>query len=405
MDIQSVKSGRRPSVTSPLIALIKSVYAAQQTANKALVKTVTLIDATGDLEVRCRHNVFASSHDWKLIPGNMMRLTTLFVESGRDFTCDQARTTQIPSFEYDYVNKMPQEFAATHFPDEDQERYAKQLEEWYAKRILSFTFSQLSRPNPGQPIYLDLACQVLQKRSTAKNITLTVWDGSQPSFSVKDGFDFRYCHSIFDGNWCIKNEEYLNMAHGKTVNITVWNNNSEQPIDHWLPCYKLDVEKCPAPVLLFLNVESSLTKDNEVLLVVRSGHHKGKAIRTIKTNSVLGRLMQSRLDDAVFIAESMACDELISITPSNETCASKTLTDEERDLIRDIPPHISLRDLIEFPDQKLDQYECLIRDSDFMNFCGKEFPFGFGKERFMSLIAFIRDIKDKKISFEQIAID
>ena len=391
-DLLSQPSHSRSSVS--LYGVVRRVSADMKTAKSAKSKTLGLMDPSCDstITVCYQHNVFSSNKTRVIVPGNVLRISCLRPRGAAGYECDETSATQIPTFEFDYENGSPATFAEEFFKNGDKE-LVRQLEQWLAERILASGFSRLPAVSGRDKCYIDFACQVLEQRATKKNVTLTVWDGELPSVPVVDSFNVQYSCNIYGDSYRRRNEDTFSLAPHKHVFVTVWQNESQSSVDHFLTCSSLDVNQTQA-FLLFLNTEVSAL-DGGVCLHMRSGHHQGKAVRVIHPHSILGRLLHARLADAVFDAE------LENTCPSVEETASATetrsLTSTEQELIRSLPPYMSLDLLIQWSSQSLSSYETLVRESQEEDFPEDEQTVPFGREQLLRLLTLVKSIQRNEV--------
>lgn len=392
-----------PHSSLPLYAVVSKVSAGQLTATSAKLKTLVLVDEScpSGVTVSCVHNVFAQKEKRNIIPGNILRISRVARQADGTFSCDEAVISQIPAFRFDYENGTPASFAATYFPKGDSQ-IVRRLEKWFADRILLQDFSQLPVITPGSKTYIDFVCQVLEQRATKRNVNLTVWDGSQPSFCVTDNFRAQYCDYIYGDTFCRKNDDVFHLAPQKHVYITIWKNESQSAIDHYHTCSTLELSGTGG-MLLFLNAEIMSTAAG-VALNLRSGHHQGKAVRVVHPDSVLGRQLNRRLTDAIFDAEMEACgqsdDPVFSEAPVVPQTGKRKLTSAESELLHSLPAHMSLSQLMSQSDQSLDSFKQLVLHSDDMNFPADDLSNGFGKEQVLQLLHLLDLIRSDVIEFD-----
>ena len=130
------------------------------------------------------------------------------------------------------------------------------------------------------------------------SMAMTFTDGTLPSIRVKDPYNEMYA-GLVDGE-CVDCERpgIERIEDKKFAHINIWTNESHKsnPSHHFETAHLHDLSD--DWWLLFLNVEVKYNVvDDEIELNLRSGHHKGKGIRTISKSSMLGRMLLPRWEN------------------------------------------------------------------------------------------------------------
>lgn len=376
-----LKDDRSPfSCGATIFAIIKSVTAGGMTSKSATIKTIQLSDPTANLDIE-------SEDKLQLFPGHILKIENIGkIVTGNivKYRCQgTTRLQQIPTFTFDFENRLPEIFDQRYFAISHHREACKILESWQAEKLLSWNFSKLS--HVFSKTYLDFACEVIGQKTTKRNINLIVWDASKPSVQIQDQFrqDYADNRKEFGGTFQRMDESLLSLVGDRVAHICVWMNESYSSIDHFKTC--MNIIPGRQAYLVFLNVEVSPIAGQGLAFSMRSGHHQGKGVRVVSPLSILGRLLSSRLDETIF---DLQLEDIESTQPPAETATDNASTDALHgmttpaeavsstriEMLSQQPAHISRQYFVkEATLAELDGYEELLRNADPVNFDDPEF--------------------------------
>lgn len=243
----------------------------------------------------------------------------------------------------------------------------RHLEEWFSQGVLKNTLSSLPSPSRSDlhsghtESYASwvpfLMTQVVKQQLMELSNLMFVWDGTECNYKVRNPFVEKYSaiHTQHGYTTIERKDDLLKEYCGHLfVGINVWRNHMSL-CPHWNICneYRCDDEgKGSRDFLLFSNVEVRTThprdmsdeerKEKEgngcnpvvsarmVDLNLRSGNHKGKGVRIVKENSILGRMFADRIKE---VKESLifGTQDTMMLSQTGEKDKGKEPTDDDED--------------------------------------------------------------------------
>jgi hypothetical protein len=296
--IEQVKNSNESSFSSApaLFGIIKYVQTERQGISRSPKKTVTLIDPTDEEGLK----VLITHKDGMFHPGDILHIRTLSHEQRARsviFTAPIWDVSEVTSFTTDYEDEADQN---SDLQNESQRTICKFLEEWFASQLLQSS-SLEKLPQPDGTAFMDLVVQPIRKQLMFQSLVLRVWDGTVPNVPVADPFAPEHRAHHPTENWSEQiREDVSEISAGFTVDINVWSNEekSRSACVHFETCLnQIDLQQ--DDYLLLLNVEVKSIVGNMVSLTMRSGHHKGKGARIVKSCSVMGRLFRQAMSQSL----------------------------------------------------------------------------------------------------------
>jgi len=184
--------------------------------------------------------------------------------------------------------------------------------------------------------------QVVRQQLMELSDVMTVWDGSPAMYPVRYPFVEQYAAVESNEGWNtleMPDQHLKQLPANLFVGINVWRNWDTVCL-HWERCHAF---RCNDPdknkdFLLFSNVEVKLTPDDMlpeqdrgrgfVDLTLRSGQHRGKSVRVVYKQSILGKLFRQKLDAVIHALHGE------DTGPSSQTMSSSVIAES---LVRTSP--------------------------------------------------------------------
>lgn len=303
--------------TTAVFAIVRDVTSDWVSVEKSKVKLVHLMDPLSKdplpVTLWCHKGTVYQ-------PASMLKIRGIQKSRRRDGTvhlkADGVNVTQFPIFKYDYEEDEPPDF----FTEYEDRNICELLEQWFADRVTKTRLSDLSsivQQDDRRVCYVNLVGQPWAKRYMECSLTISFTDGSVPSIRTKDPYNEEYA-GLVDGVCAdCQRKGFDQIDVQKLAHINIWSNESHKsnPSHHFETAHLHDLDS--DWWLLFLNVEVRVNEArDEVELTLRSGHHRGKGIRTIAKDSVLGRMLLSRWEP-VSSAEADATSDGAEVGDAN----------------------------------------------------------------------------------------
>ena len=347
-----VKLKETPPETCNVIGIVKQVSSGMvHFQRQQKFKTVMLIDPTTGSKEGVEIDVLAIPEEVFKEIGNIVLFKGVKIkkkerqqdEKRRDSRKSRAKfetqcpdCLEYPALQYDWVEDVVVDELDVYMKDAEEKLKAilRSLEEWFAHLVLTegglskipdLNFSPLySGGVESSASWSDFIIgQVMKQELMELSDIMTIWDSSTLSdkYRVKHPLENEAAakhkgthpseewHSIQRDIPDYQLLESNNLLH--PINVY---RNWETYCHHWVVCnaYRCNDSSSNADFLLFCNIEmrrayedyltdqqKSLQKEKGVTfidLTLRSGQHKGKAVRVVKKHSILGRLFQEKLN-------------------------------------------------------------------------------------------------------------
>lgn len=394
----------------------KSIYGVIRyvAGNRLARQDVTIEDPTGSFSI----SLPKRSADFTI--GNVIRVDDMVSSSNvLSYVNGTSGYHEIQTFEFDYSSSNESPAFVKSFDRE----MTRLLETFQANRLFNNSLVTLPNIPSGAKDYRDLCGEVVASREMRRSIVLSFWDGTIPSNDIYDPYKPEYSSSPIRVKF---NERYSSCAKQKTAHINIWCNESGLRCDHFLTARTLLDDDNFLFVAVF-NVEVS-KKYDETELILRSGLHMGKTVRKVSKNSILGRMLSSRIDSNMYRIEEISevgnnswnhtttvnfkrPVQLVQETPrafeqpiqpvfqnvdnatSETTVVYSDTTEEVRALLSKLPSHLSVQTLKDMDVEDLNHFKEVIELTDEVEELKLDWSENLSKQEFTEIVKIIIDWK------------